>query len=378
MTRNETLPPRASVLSRWRAAAFAGAVLTLLVGCGHTNLDIRPDADISPEHLRTMFEPIAAAADRTGVVEAREDLGRELYYDTHLSENNSISCNSCHQLTAYGVDHHATSTGHDGRLGGRNAPTVYNATFAFVQFWDGRARTLADQASGPMMNPVEMGMAGPQQVLEYVQSQPHYLQELKAAFPGDNAPATMKNITTSIAAFESGLVTPGAWDRYLNGDTSALTDEQKQGLRVFLRAGCESCHAGRALGGNSFEQLGAAHDWHDQIKDAGLAQVSKSQTDAMFFRVPILRNVAETGPYFHDGSVATLDEAVRLMARHETDEKLTDEEVKQVVTFLQALTGPLPQQYIQPPQQTAPSGSHSARLTSIPMPVLTASSQGGR
>jgi cytochrome c peroxidase len=330
-------------------------LLTLLglAGCGGASLDIHPDADIAPNHL-FMFAPLTTPGAPTGLEAERVALGRRLYYDTHLSENNTVSCNSCHLLNSYGVDHHARSTGHNNKLGGRNAPTVYNSGLEFAQFWDGRAKDLAEQAAGPMMNPVEMGNANPEQVMTYVRSNPLYVQALRQAFPQEADPVSFKAVTTSIADFEDGLVTPSRWDRYLQGDTTALTAEEKQGLRVFLRTGCEACHAGRDMGGNSYEQLGAARTWPDQTSDPGRAQTTTQSRDQMFFKVPTLRNVDQTGPYFHDGHVKTLEEAVRLMGEHEAGTELSDADVHSIVTFLHALTGEIPTQYIQPPATETP------------------------
>jgi cytochrome c peroxidase len=336
---------------------FALVSFLFLNGCGGASLNPNPDTDISPSRL-TMFAPISAEPRPTDpAVEARIDVGRELYYDTHLSTNNSVSCNSCHQLTKYGVDGRAHSLGHDHRPGARNAPTVYNAGYEFVQFWDGRAADLAAQAAGPMMNPVEMGMSGPTQVVAYVHSTPKYVAQLQQAFPGQSDPVTLKTITTSIAAFEDGLRTPSRFDRYLEGDTTALTAREKQGLRVFLRSGCASCHAGRDLGGNSYEQLGAAVDWPDQHTDIGRGSITRQARDDMFFKVPTLRNVDQTAPYFHDGHVKTLAQAVRLMGHYQAGDSLSDSDVASIVTFLHSLTGEIPTTYIQPPLPASNSTS---------------------
>jgi cytochrome c peroxidase len=329
-------------------AAFAVfAILAGVAGC-HASLDTRPDADIDPHRL-FMFSPLTAPSSASGLTAARVNLGRSFYYDRHFSENNSISCNGCHQLSTYGADPHPVSFGHNHKPGGRNAPTVYNSGLQFVQFWDGRAATLAAQAAGPMMNPVEMGMSGPSAVLAYVRANPAYVEKLRTAYPTASDPVSMDNITDSIADFEGGLLTPSRWDKYLQGDTSALSNDEKQGLRVFLRSGCAACHAGEDMGGNSYEQLGAYHDWKDQYTDQGRFQTTHDARDKMFFKVPTLRNIEMTGPYFHDGHVKTLDEAVRLMGKYEVGEDLSDADVHSIVVFLHALTGEIPWQYIQPP-----------------------------
>jgi len=337
----------------WLQALPSGAVAPLLLallglaGCGGASLDIKPDADIAPQHL-FMFAPLTTPKPPTGLEAERVDLGRELFYDTHFSENNTVSCNTCHVLTHYGVDNRVRSIGHNQKPGGRNAPTVYNSGLELSQFWDGRAANLAAQAAGPMMNPVEMGMAGPKQILAAVRANPAYVRELHQAFPDDADPVSLDTVTTAIADFEDGLLTPSRWDRYLQGDTTALTDAEKQGLHVFLRTGCAACHAGRGMGGNSYEQLGAAHSWPDQISDTGRAQTTKQDRDRMFFKVPMLRDIDQTAPYFHDGHVATLEQAVRLMGRDEAGTELSDQDVRSIVTFLHALTGEIPQSYIQP------------------------------
>lgn len=335
------------------AAALAGAA-TLLTGCNGVSLDTRPSADIAPQSL-FMFTAIHTPDPPTGVNAARVDLGRRLYYDKHLSENGSVSCNSCHQLDAYGIDPgQSVSLGFDKKPGGRNSPTVYNAALQFAQFWDGRASTLAEQASGPMMNPVEMGMPGPEAVLAYLHSRPGYVQQFQKAYPGTKDPVVMANVTDAIAAFESGLITPSRWDKYLHGDAGALTGGEKEGLRVFLRSGCAACHAGQGLGGNSYQQLGAYRDWPNQQSDLGRMAGTHHAADRLYFKVPLLRNVTETGPWFHDGHVKTIDEAVRLMGRYEAGRNFTEHDIHSIVLFLGVLKGSIPVQYIQPPADEEP------------------------
>ena len=331
----------------------------VLNGCGSASQAPRLDADIAPQHL-FMFSPLKAAPPASGQAALRVDLGRRLYYDTHLSVNGSVSCNSCHQLDQYGVDPgKSVSFGHNNQPGTRNSPTVYNAGLQFAQFWDGRAATLAAQASGPMMNPVEMGMSGPDAILACIRSRPDYVRQFHAAYPAVKDPITLENVTDAIALFEDGLLTPAPWDQYLAGNTAALTEPEKQGLRVFLRSGCASCHAGIDMGGNSYEQLGAVRNWSDR-SDPGRAGVTHLASDMLYFKVPTLRNVEMTGPWFHNGQVRTLDEAVRLMAQYETGQHLSDADVHSIVVFLHSLTGKIPQQYIQPPSTSAAAKDGSA------------------
>ena len=341
------------------------AVLVLALatwtGCRSNMSGTGTENEIAPQNL-FMFAAVQVPARAPGVDTQRVDLGRRLYYDPHLSLNGSISCNNCHQLEKYGVDPgRSVSLGYNGKPGGRNSPTVYNAGLQFVQFWDGRAPTLAAQASGPMMNPVEMGMPTAGAVLAYLHANTAYVKQFRTAYPNAKDPIVMDNVTDSIAAFENGLVTPSRWDEYLKGNTSALSDTEKQGLRTFLGSGCASCHAGAAMGGNSYAQLGAARNWPDQKSDLGRFAVTKQARDRMFFKVPTLRNVSETGPWFHDGKVTSLDEAVRLMGKYQTGRELSNEQVSSIVSFLRALTGQIPQQYIQPPADSAPSAESADR-----------------
>lgn len=339
-------------------------VTVLLAGCGRSATNAAADTDIAPQDLY-MFAAVQAPAAPTGTAALRVNLGRRLYYETHLSKNNSLSCNSCHELAKYGIDPaQSTSLGHDGKRGGRNSNTVYNAGLQFAQFWDGRAPTLAAQAAGPMMNPVEMGMPGPEAVLSYLQSDPSYVREFRIVYPGTKAPVTMDNVTGAIAAFEEGLITPSRWDNYLRGDPNVLSEHEKEGLRIFLNVGCASCHAGRAVGGNLYARLGAVRDWPDQRSDPGRFTVTGKERDRMYFKVPTLRNVERTGPWFHNGQVLTLAEAVRLMGLHETGHKLSSDQVDSILAFLHTLTGRIPVQYIQPPstQETAVAGKRAARI----------------
>ncbi|HEY0839682.1 MAG TPA: cytochrome-c peroxidase [Vulgatibacter sp.] len=284
--------------------------------------------------------------------EALVSLGRTLYYDTRLSKNHDLSCNSCHDLAAYGVDGKAFSPGHKGQLGGRNSPTVYNAAGRHVQFWDGRAADVEEQALGPVMNPVEMAMPDEARVLETLRSIPGYVDAFAKAFPDEKDPVTFVNMGKAIGAFERGLVTPSRWDRFLDGETDALTDEEKAGFNEFVSAGCTACHMGTYVGGSMFQKLGLVKEWPSD-KDLGRYDVTKEEGDKMMFSVPTLRNIAKTAPYFHDGSVSSLDEAVRLMARHQLGKELEDGQVKSIVDFLNALTGEIPEAYIAKPELPA-------------------------
>ena len=287
---------------------------------------------------------------------AKVDLGKMLYFDPRLSSTGTVSCFSCHNVMEGGDDHMTTSAGVHGLKGGRNAPTVWNAAFHSVQFWDGRAPSLEEQAKGPPVNPIEMGMANLDAVIARVRFIPGYKPYFEAAFgPGDVV--TMDNAAKAIAAYERTLITPGnAYDRYAKGDTKALTTQQARGLEALASVGCTSCHQGPAFNGPAlpagtgfFMKFPAYQDSVYVVKyklmdDLGRATVTKDPADQAMWRVPTLRNLEFTAPYMHTGSVKTLPEAVRVMAATQLNKTLPDAQVDDIVAFLMALSGPFPQQ----------------------------------
>jgi cytochrome c peroxidase len=315
-------------------------------------------AELNPRLLRR-FKPLrtllsAEAAPSAAMI----DLGRMLYYEPRLSASQQVSCNSCHPLDHYGATGDVTSVGVHGQRGSRNAPTTYNAAGHFVQFWDGRAPNVEEQAKGPIMNPVEMGMDAAKTVA-VLETIPGYVTAFKAAFPADAKAISWDHVAVAIGAFERGLVTPSRWDRYLLGDKTALTELEKEGGRVFTNLDCLVCHTGELVGGSTYEKVGRAAPWPNQA-DRGRQGITRQDSDGMTFKVPSLRNVAMTGPYFHDGSAKTLDEAVRMMATYQLGEDLTDAEAGALVAFLGALTGELPSAYIAMPE-LPPSGPRTPR-----------------
>ncbi len=297
-----------------------------------------------------VFAPLPAVVPpESGRVSQDEvTLGRMLYYDPRLSRSQTISCNTCHDLAHYGVDGQPTSDGFKGQTGTRNSPTVFNAAAQFAQFWDGRAANVEEQAKGPMLNPVEMALASPKSAVAVIASMPEYVALFRRAFPGEKQPVTFDSMALAIGAFERGLMTPSAWDRYLKGDESALTPAQLAGLQAFLDDGCQACHNGALLGGTSYQKLGLARPYPG-LADPGRYDVTKVEADRGSFKVPSLRNVDRTAPYFHDGEVPTLDEAVRRMGEYQVGKTLSDEEIGRIVTFLKVLTGPVDAAYVKPP-----------------------------
>mgnify|MGYP001551463168 FL=1 len=285
-------------------------------------------------------DPASANPDRVA-------LGKMLYFEARLSKNHDVSCNSCHHLDAFGVDGAPTSEGHRKQHGNRNAPTVLNAAVAFRQFWDGRAADVEEQATGPIVNPVEMASSEPR-VVATLASMPEYVSAFGRAFPGESAPITLKNVGIAIGAFERELVVAAPIDRWLDGDRSARGREQRAGAAAFAHAGCPSCHMGSGIGGAIYQKAGFVKPWPNQ-KDQGRFDLTKQESDRMMFKVPSLRNVTKTGPYFHDGSVASLEEAVRMMGRYQLGKELSDADVKSIVVFLDALSAAPPAELVAPP-----------------------------
>jgi cytochrome c peroxidase len=303
--------------------------------------------------LLSVFKALPARFEdaKNPITPEKVELGRMLYFDTRLSKNQDVSCNSCHDLNKYGVDGKPTSPGHKKQLGGRNSPTVYNAGGHILQFWDGRAPNLEEQAKGPILNPVEMAMPSQERVVETLKSIPGYVTAFQKAFPSQADAVTYDNMAKAIGAFERQLVTPSRFDKFLAGDEKALTDAEKQGLNHFLKQGCQTCHNGAAVGGGSFQKLGLVVPY--PTKDQGRFDLTKKDADKAMFRVPSLRNVAKTGPYFHDGSINDLPTAVKLMAQHQFGKPITEDETKSIVAFLESLTGELPKSYIAKPKLPA-------------------------
>lgn len=282
------------------------------------------------------------------------DLGRMLFFDKRMSKAGDVSCNSCHGLTTYGVDNKRFSEGDKKQLGGRNAPTVYHAAGHIAQFWDGRAADVEAQALGPVTNPVEMAMKDGKAVEKVLKSIPGYVEAFKKAFPDDKDPVTFENFGKAIGAFERKLVTPSRFDKFLKGDAAALKPEEIAGFNTFVDSGCATCHSGAYVGGLMFQKLGVVKPWPAPADpaakpDEGRGAITKNEAERGFFKVPSLRNIAKTGPYFHDGSVASLDEAVKMMASHQLGRDLTPEQSKSILAFLDTLTGELPGEYIAEP-----------------------------
>ncbi|MCX6537680.1 MAG: cytochrome-c peroxidase [Acidobacteria bacterium] len=309
----------------------------------------RPQAIIEPAMLKA-FPPLPDAMPALQGVASNDQvrLGRMLFFEPRLSKNQKISCNTCHDLAKYGVDGEPTSNGHKGQKGDRNSPTVYNAAAHFVQFWDGRAADVEAQAKGPVLNPVEMAMPAEANVVAVLESMPEYVDAFTRAFPNDKKPVTYDNMAKAIGAFERKLKTPSRWDALLKGDQNALTPEEKIGFRTFVDSGCSGCHTGALLGGTTYQRMGVVKAF-TRSTDPGRMKVTHAELDRAMFKVPSLRNVEKTGPYFHDGKTASLPQAIREMGEYQLGTTLSDQQVKEITDFLKALTGTIDPEYIKPP-----------------------------
>ena len=292
-----------------------------------------------PEEFRN--EPIQPVPSKVNVNPAIAALGKKLFHDPRLSANNLISCASCHNISTAGVDGKRYSVGINGIVGKLNAPTVFNSGLNPFQFWDGRATTLEDQINGPLTNKHEMGTNWPE-VIRKLKSDPEYRHDFSTAFQNG---VTGNNISHAIAEYERTLVTPNSrFDRFLKGDTDAISPQEKHGYRLFKRYGCASCHQGAAAGGNMFERLGSVRRYFDDHpmqgpEDLGRYNITHDENHRHYFKVPSLRNVEKTAPYFHNGSAATLEEAVKIMSFYNLGIKMPDDDVALITQFLKTLTG---------------------------------------
>jgi cytochrome c peroxidase len=300
--------------------------------------------------------PMTASAPANNPTNSQKvELGKKLFFDPRLSLTGTVSCNSCHNLMAGGEDSRPVSMGIEGRLGNRNAPTVWNSTFQASQFWDGRSPSLEDQAKGPMVAEPEMGMASHENAIGRIAAIPGYQSEFRAVF-GNKNPINLDNAVAAIAAFERTLITPNSpFDRYVKGDAKALQESQVQGMKLFKSIGCIECHSGPAF--NGWEPDMSETEFHEfprnldssyvsrynLTQDLGRYSVTKTDSDKHAYKVPTLRNIGMTAPYFHNGSVSKLDEAVRVMAETQLDLKISESETKLLIAFLSSLDGPFPE-----------------------------------
>lgn len=299
--------------------------------------------------------PEVAENPENPITEAKVQLGQTLFYDKRLSKNQTQSCNTCHNLSSFGVDGRAKPIGDDGvSLGKRNAPTVLNAALFFRQFWDGRAADVEEQAGMPILNDIEMGIPDEGFLVERLKKIEGYEPMFAEAFPDAQDPLTFENIRLAIAAFERKLITPSRFDEYMAGDESALSDEEKRGLSAFIGLRCVNCHTTTTFGGSMYERRGFFNNFQEvsgsSSGDLGRFEVTGVPEDTLMFKVPTLRNIEHTAPYFHDGQVFDLREAIRIMGKAQLDHDLSEKQIDRVEGFLKTLSGSIPAKYkIAPP-----------------------------
>ncbi len=334
---------------------FMALTAALLVACAAEPPEANEPEDALWARANLIFKPLPSAAPSADnpVTRAKVELGKRLYFDPRLSKSGKLSCDSCHALETYGVDNLPTSPGDRGRHGDRNSPTVLNAALHVAQFWDGRAEDVEEQAGMPVLNPVEMAIPGEEFLVDRLAGDADYQAAFAEAFPEQEAALTFDNVRHALAAFERTLLTPSRFDDFLRGDAD-LGEEERQGLEIFLRLGCSACHNGATVGGHIFRKFGlAAPYWEltgSERIDEGRMAVTGDEEDRCVFKVPSLRNVEKTYPYFHDGSVATLEEALQVMARLQVGAELSPSQVTQLAAFLTTLTGELPPEALTPPE----------------------------
>ncbi len=314
---------------------FSSTALALAMAFGGAQAQDKAAERYKPNN--ELIQPIEAAKGQNA---AEVELGKKLFFDPRLSRSGFISCNSCHNLSMGGSDNLRTSIGDKWQQGPINSPTVLNSSLNFVQFWDGRAKDLREQAGGPIANPMEMAFTH-ELAVDILSSIPEYREEFKSVFNEDKI--TIEQITSALATFEETLVTPNSrFDQWLAGKDDAITDQELNGYLLFKNSGCVACHNGVAVGGNTFQKMGVVEPYVTDNASAGVAGVSGNDVDRMRFKVPTLRNVELTYPYFHDGAAQTLTEAVDIMGRLQLGKKYTEAEIKDIVAFLKTLTGDQP------------------------------------
>jgi cytochrome c peroxidase len=333
-----------------RSAAFAMMRATVIAFLSLGSLFVSPvlAQDDLLARARQLFAPIPTTPPElpgNPRTPAKVELGKMLYFDPRLSASHAISCNSCHSIGLGGADAASTSIGHRWQHGGRNSPTVFNAVFNKAQFWDGRAKDLEQQAGGPIVNPVEMASPAAH-VVEQIKGAPGYRDAFAKAFPGEPDPITLANMQKAIAVFEATLITPnGPFDRFLRGKSDALSAKQKAGLVLFMDKGCAACHNGINVGGGMYAPFGVVEKPGAELlplTDKGRFMVTKTPGDEYVFKVPTLRNIALTAPYFHTGRAWDLRQAVAVMGASQLGIQLTDDDVDKIAAFLGSLTGEQP------------------------------------
>jgi cytochrome c peroxidase len=330
-----------------------GALFMLAVTTDTTVL-LAADASILKQ-AQQIFSPLPAdaATPNHPITPERVELGRKLFFDPRISDDGTVSCARCHQPSLYATDGLALPRGAHDKVNPRNAPTVLNAALEFAAHWRGDRKDVEDQAKQALIGPPSFGNANYSSAMAKLKAIPGYAELFAKAFPGESDPITADNWGAAIGAYERTLITPSRFDDYLRGNEQALSSQEQEGLQKFMQLGCSNCHTGDSVGGKRFQKFGVTEDyWKEtgsKVVDKGRFDVTHDEADLYVFKVPSLRNVAMTPPYFHDGSVNSISEAVRVMAKVQLARTLSDSDLSDLVAFLKTLTGKLPASYADAP-----------------------------
>ncbi len=317
------------------------------------------------ERAQQVFKPLPADAStpQRPLTPERVELGRLLFFENRVSTDGRVSCGACHLPSFYGTDALPRTVGNQGKILPRNTPTVFNTALQFVQHYGGNRADVEEQAVKALVAPLAYGNADYAAAEARLRALPGYRPMFEKAFPGEDEPVTVENWGKAIGAYERTLITPAAFDRYLQGDTAALSPQARQGLEKFMGFGCSGCHSGATVGGQMYQKFGITQDYWNltgskeielfKARDKGRFQDTKNEADAFLFKVQQLRNVAVTPPYFHDGSVAELGDAVRIMGKLQLGRDLSEADISDIKAFLQSLTGEVPAQFAAVPSLPA-------------------------
>ena len=307
------------------------------------------------KQAKQIFSPLpqTMVSEKNPITPEKVKLGKILFYETRISVDGTVSCARCHPIGLYAADGLKKSIGNNCKVNPRNAPTLFNAAGQISAHWIGNRLDVEDQARQSVTGPPSFGMPSNEAVEAKLKGIPGYTELFKNAFPGESSPVTVDNFAKAVGAFERTLVTPSRFDSYLKGDPTALKEKEKRGLKVYMDADCATCHSGPYVGGQMYQKFGFLEPYWKYTKsdpiDEGRYAVTKNEADKYVFKVPILRNVAKTPPYFHDGSVDKLEEAVWIMGKTQLNQELTKEEIEEIVAFLKSLTGVIPNEALEIP-----------------------------
>ncbi len=349
MARFQACVKRGALIRRW----LLTGLLVLPVAVNTTAL-LAADASVLKQ-AQQIFSPLPAdaATPEHPITPERVELGRKLFFDPRISDDGTVSCARCHQPSLYATDALALPRGAHDKVNPRNAPTVLNAALEFAAHWRGDRKDVEDQAKQALIGPPSFGNANYSSAIAKLKAIAGYAELFRKAFPGESDPITADNWGAAIGAYERTLITPSRFDDYLRGDEQALSSQEQKGLDKFMQLGCSNCHTGASVGGKMFQKFGVSEEyWKEtgsKVVDKGRFDVTHDEADLYVFKVPSLRNVAMTPPYFHDGSVSSLSEAVRVMAKVQLGRTLNDSEISDLVAFLKTLTGKLPETYVDAP-----------------------------